>query len=515
MKNYINRLSILLLCLIPSFNFAQGQALASDVQRILDQLCADPVFARQLNITNPTLLKSFYAMNENQLIWQSPNHPFVKGFIQTARQAYRFGLTPESYHLSYLSMPNSSKIEYDLVCSDAMLNFLKDVSVGKVPHTLSFNVLKYNHAVLDIPMILTSKYVNYSFEEIARDVQPKSSHYQALLKVLGAIQHESYSYPSVVASTLVGNAPLLQKLYFWGLITSPRAVDNPTEQVIKEGVMRFQQLFSLETDGVLNAPTLEKLNADWSLLIKMIQYDLNYIRFLNALDFQQYVQVNIPSASIKLVENNRVTYAGNAVIGKSPTPTPSGMSKINQIVFFPHWYIPHNIATQEMLSSIQKDPLFLSNNGIQVLDNQLNVVDEFSIDWWRVTPQNFPYKLRQTAGSDNSLGMTKFDFENPFSIYIHDTNNKAAFNKSNRAMSHGCIRIENPLALAQRILPSMDVSNWVGIRQNKMDLKPNYTKVVPATPVLLTYLCSGIKNNQLVFFDDVYNKLKDFQLASN
>ena len=82
-------------------------------------------------------------------------------------------------------------------------------------------------------------------------------------------------------------------------------------------------------------------------------------------------------------------------------------------------------------------------------------------------------------------------------------------------MSHGCIRIENKLALAQKILPTMDVSNWVGIRQNKMDLKPNYTKVVPATPVLLTYLCSGIKNNQLVFFDDVYDKLKDFQLASN
>ena len=182
-------------------------------------------------------------------------------------------------------------------------------------------------------------------------------------------------------------------------------------------------------------------------------------------------------------------------------------SNIDYVVLNPTWTVPASIVGREMFSRIVANPGYLSRNGYQVFSKG-KAIDPYSIDWKKYSPGNIPYTIRQNAGDDNSLGKIKFTFKNPFDVYLHDTPLKSKFKLSNRAVSHGCVRVSNPTDLTGFILQQNTKTTYDDVRI-KMGLAPidtararkwkedttSYKKVVKDTyPIKL-------ENKMTVFFD--------------
>ena len=147
--------------------------------------------------------------------------------------------------------------------------------------------------------------------------------------------------------------------------------------------------------------------------------------------------------------------------GQAHHQTPVFRSEIRQMVLNPTWTIPVNIANREILPQVLKSPSYLAEQKLRVLDADGREIAPSQINFRKYAGKSFPYTFRQDAGPDAALGRIKFSFENPYSVYLHDTPSKALFDKTSRAFSHGCIRVQDPLALAQLLLRN-DSGNTTG-----------------------------------------------------
>ena len=195
-----------------------------------------------------------------------------------------------------------------------------------------------------------------------------------------------------------------------------------------------------------------------------------------------------------------------SVVGKKKNPTPTIASYITDIVTFPYWNVPFSIASKELLPKVQKNESYLERNNFEVVDSKGIVVDDSNLNWADYTEKNFPYFFRESTGPNNSLGVLKFNLGNPFSIYLHDTNSKAAFAKDYRFLSHGCIRLEKPVELADLLTKGkIDV---YALKTGKKDTESKTIRLAQKVPVFIVYMPVTVKGKQVTFLKDVYGLIK-------
>ncbi|QIP15112.1 L,D-transpeptidase family protein [Spirosoma aureum] len=190
-----------------------------------------------------------------------------------------------------------------------------------------------------------------------------------------------------------------------------------------------------------------------SLTIEQIQETLNTYRWLNRFDSDKRIIINIPSATLRVIDrrDNSLLWS-RVVVGKTSTPTPRFTALIPSFVIYPYWNIPRSIAVNELLPKIRKNPVTtLDALNVQILNTNGKVIDPKAIDW-AIPAKSFPYRLRQSTGCDNALGVLKFNVISPYDVYVHDTNVRKTFSRENRFLSHGCIRVEKPIELANLLL---------------------------------------------------------------
>jgi murein L,D-transpeptidase YcbB/YkuD len=234
---------------------------------------------------------------------------------------------------------------------------------------------------------------------------------------------------------------------------------------------------------------------------------LNYLRWINHFKFEKYIVVNIPSASLNYYKANTITLTMKAVVGKPSTQTPRFAAYCNKVILYPYWNVPNSIAVKELLPLYKKNPGLLNAMNMQVIDNNGKVVNASKLNWSVYTRNNFPFRFRQSTGCDNALGVMKFNLTDPFNVYMHDTNNKSAFLSQKRFYSHGCVRIEQPLQLANCILPTPVDSSFV--RSCLKDEKPMELNLVNVIPVFVIYSTVTVNaRKEVVYLKDVYHLLK-------
>ena len=248
-----------------------------------------------------------------------------------------------------------------------------------------------------------------------------------------------------------------------------------------------------------------KNQAKINLLIKAA----NDYRWLNAVrSKQRIVLVNIPSAQLKVYEGSNIILGMNIILGKPSTPTKTMTSYIQQVTINPYWTVPKSIIVNEMIPKIQKDVQYLSNNRLEVLNENYKSIDPNTINWDSIDLINFPYVIRQATGCENALGLLKLEFENPFSMYLHDTPEKQLFKNKYRFLSHGCMRMENPIAMG-RFLLSNNLKAIDSIDFTKCDLNqaPIFIPVTIKTPLIVWYSQVDFdSNNKLMIYKNVYNR---------
>jgi murein L,D-transpeptidase YcbB/YkuD len=167
---------------------------------------------------------------------------------------------------------------------------------------------------------------------------------------------------------------------------------------------------------------------------------------------ERYILVNVPAYQMQVMEGDRPTLAMRVIVGMPDHQTPIFSDDMRYVVFSPYWNIPEDILRTETLPHLAKDPGYLERNHIEVVGTSgKDVVNASSVDWSDDNSMR-GLRFRQAPGPENALGLVKFIFPNHFDVYLHDTPNDRLFFKPHRALSHGCIRVENPVALAQYVL---------------------------------------------------------------
>jgi murein L,D-transpeptidase YcbB/YkuD len=240
---------------------------------------------------------------------------------------------------------------------------------------------------------------------------------------------------------------------------------------------------------------------------RIIITNLERLRWKNKPTEKKYVIVNIPDFRLDVMENGKSTLNMKVVVGQGRNPgnkitlmnyadsnkidkpnshsTPQLNSMIHSVQVNPIWNIPQSIATKEIMVEAAKDRYYLENKGIDVYKNG-QLIDADDVDW--STASKGDYDFKQRPGDDNSLGKIKFLFNNKSSVYLHDTPGKLAFDKTMRALSHGCVRLGDPEGLALNLFGQG--SKYELISKNMHDDKPEPTDISlsPKVPVYLTYV---------------------------
>ena len=270
---------------------------------------------------------------------------------------------------------------------------------------------------------------------------------------------------------------------------------------LAEAVKHFQRRHGLTDDGIVAANVVAQMNVPIEARIAQIQLNLERWRWLPRDLGERYILVNIPEYRLEVWDRGQVPLAMRTVVGKQDTPTPIFNDLLTHVVFSPYWNVPPNIAQGETLPGILADPDFLNRQNMEVLDESGNRVDPGSIDL--TDPAR--YRFRQKPGSGNSLGLVKFMFPNQFNVYLHDTPTDSLFLRASRSFSHGCVRLEQPLALARYVLQDQPEWTQENIVQAMEAGEEKHVKLKRPIPVYLGYWTARIASDgQLQFRDDVY-----------
>jgi L,D-transpeptidase YcbB len=212
---------------------------------------------------------------------------------------------------------------------------------------------------------------------------------------------------------------------------------------------------------------------------------------------------------MQLVDSGLVLMESKVIVGQPKTRTPELTSSIYNLVTMPQWTVPYSIIFHEMLPKIQKSTKYLEKENLMVVDRYDSIIHPDSINWNKLSKTNFPYLLKQRQGDDNSLGVIKFNFRNKYDVYLHDTNARGLFNRQNRAMSHGCVRIQKWDSLA-RILASTDslrhhpdsIAQWIFRGQKRS------VALKERTPIYIRYFTASAQDQRIRFYDDIYTEDK-------
>nr|WP_262904554.1 L,D-transpeptidase family protein [Hymenobacter lucidus] len=221
----------------------------------------------------------------------------------------------------------------------------------------------------------------------------------------------------------------------------------------------------------------------------------------------EYVLINIPAYELHLIKNSREVRTYRVVVGKPETPTPTLSSRISHFTLAPDWHVPRSIATIEMLPRLQANARYLERNGLALYNYRGQQLDPTAIAWHKVTAKSFAYSIRQAGGCENALGNIVFRFANPYAVYLHDTPMRQLFDLDARALSHGCIRLQQPMQLAAYLLRREgQVVPLPSEEECARQPRPQNVLLRQPMPLHVRYATCIAENGQLRFLPDIYHR---------
>jgi L,D-transpeptidase YcbB len=288
----------------------------------------------------------------------------------------------------------------------------------------------------------------------------------------------------------------------------PKNKDYASMQVYLEKVIS-------EADSLTQQTLFNGIEDDTAALTREIRtIELNMHRWRRDRDLEgRYLLVNIPEYYLRVYDDDSLILESKIIVGTEKDRTPKLSGIIKSFTLYPHWRVPRKIAINELLPQIIRDSSYLSKHQFEVLDVSGRIIDPNAIDFSLYHQGNFPFVLRQKVGLANSMGVIKFTFQNPYSIYLHDTNARSLFSHEKRALSHGCIRLEKALELARYLLADDDLVTPEDLDQY-LELERQITiRVRASLPVHVRYYTCSVKDGEVKFFDDVYG-VDDQEMAN-
>ncbi len=484
---------------------------------------------------NPALLSSFYESVKNSVYWSNGQQwmPEADSVYQLIRDSRLLGLYPEDYHFANLksirdrifedSLGKSDRKDArwwaaaDLLFTDALGRIINDVKLGRLPQD-SISMRKDSVLTDSFIMARINAVKEKGLTSMIRALEPSARGYQSLKAAIpgflsGADFSKTYTrVPYPEKDTRKFNQALQKRLFEEGMIETDSIQADSVH--LAAAVKRYQKKMGITVDGRAGEGTVRMLNTDDREKFARIAISLDKYKQLPEKMPTRYIWVNTSANYMEVIDSNKVKISSKVITGKVKTRTPVLTSMVSNIITYPQWVPPPSIVQKEILPAVKKNPGYLAKKGFSLLDKDGNEVDPYSVDWSKYS-KGIPYRVVQGSGDANALGIIKFVFDNKYSVYLHDTNQRYLFSNAMRSLSHGCVRVQEWDQLAWYMLKTDSVlsggKGTVRIDSVKTWLKNKQKKTVPLKnkiPVFIRYFTCEGKNGTLVFFDDVYGEDK-------
>jgi murein L,D-transpeptidase YcbB/YkuD len=301
---------------------------------------------------------------------------------------------------------------------------------------------------------------------------------------------------------------LRQRLAAEGYLSSAAGSDT-LDAVLAGAVATFQLRHGLPVDSVIGPRTRAALNVPASRRVRQIEVNIERLRWLPPDPGERFVVVNIPSFVLYAFDGGRRVLNMRVVVGDelASRRTPVFADTMEYIEFGPYWNVPRSIAVNEILPAARRDRGYLARNNYQLLrgwGDNAPVVDPRSLSDAELFSTR--YRVRQLPGPDNALGRVKFMFPNDYAVYLHDTPSRSRFEDADRALSHGCVRVADPQALAEFVLEGNTAWPRERIATTLAAGRHLRVNLRHGPPVYLIYLTAFARDGEVMFRDDIYDR---------
>ena len=484
---------------------------------------------------------SFYSNKGYNPIWSDKENwlrqaDSLFAFIANSKE---YGLFPTDYHYTALQFAERILREdtmarknaaiwtrADLLFTDAFFTLVKHLKQGRLDYDSV--TLRKDSVLPDSIYVaaLNTVLQNNNITETLHDLEPRHKGYDSLRAYLhGFLATAHFRKMTWLEYPYKDSAGFFQALAYRlgesGYIDSAAFANVPAPGqrswadtgVMKAAIRHYQENNKLKITGKPSQEMVDMMNnaSDWEKF-KRIAINLDRYKLLPDSLPLTYVWVNLPAFNLQVVDSDTVVMESKVIVGAPKTRTPLLTSEISNFVTYPQWNVPTSIIFKEMLPAIKRDIGYLAKQNLMVVDDNDSVRDPTKIRWSRLNKNNFPYQIKQRQGDDNSLGVMKFNFRNKYDVYLHDTNVRWMFDKTFRALSHGCVRVKEWRKLSVFLIRNDTVKYHQDTLKAWIQRQEKHTVYGFArVPIFLRYFTAEGKKGQILFHDDIYGEDKQLR----
>lgn len=487
-------------------------------------------WARSAEVSGATdAMTAFYEARNWQPVWVDAHGVTRAGDLLIAEfgRAGDYGLDGKDFALRAALLPRvngawtpGEEADADLEISTLVLKYANQARGGRIP-TPESQLSSYIDRTPDLPdpsEVLAAVSASATPAVTLAGYQPQQDEFKYLMAAYNRLRAEAKDDSATAIAVRgpelrqgVRSAEVTALRRRFGLAASGDDADAFDDSVIA-AVKAFQKSAGLSADGIVGNQTRRMLasNSNRSNLDRL-RANMEAWRWMPRDLGRDYLFVNVPQYAIRLVRDGKVELSERVITGRSDKQTPIFSKELQTIVLRPQWHLPDSIKIEKLVSA-QRRGRHLEDLGY-VIKKGRRTVKSWQVNWAKANLSH--YEISQPSGDGNALGDVKFLFPNKHSVYLHDTPSKSLFKASERTFSHGCIRLQNPLSVAQTLLDedrgtgAFDVKRLVrrGPGSNQITLeKP--------LPIHIAYFTAWADaDGNVAYFKDVYGHEKRITLA--
>lgn len=451
--------------------------------------------------------------------------PQALAMIRLLKKADLKGLKPEDYDADLWDqqIAHLDRSQFDVCLTVCLMRYLADLHYGKA--NPGFFHLDAKYRDFDIPSFLRLKLMTASDPDkvVSTDVEPPYEGYKRTQRILAEYLARSYEAETKIPDESVtvdpgqrfADAGLLKaRLQQLGDLAADQTSSGDEAvygSALVAGVKHFQARHGLEPDGRLGKATVEQLNVPLAHRVLQLQLSLERWRWVPHSFAHPPIVVNIPEFTLRTLDQNYETdLEMKVVVGSSyENETPVFSADLGYITFRPYWNVPTSILENEMLAKLQKDRDYLKTHRYQLVNASEKIVPapHGLTDAMLRGLSSGKYRIRQMPGPDCALGLIRFGIPNEHNVYLHDTPSRELFVRARRDFSHGCVRVEHPVQLAEWSLRETDTWTVTKIKDAMHGSKTFQVDLKNPIPVLLVYATAIVlKNGEVRFAPDIYKQ---------
>jgi murein L,D-transpeptidase YcbB/YkuD len=484
-----------------------------------------------INPQNDVRVQKVYEHLEKELIWMEDGvwTKCGKTLLDNLAHVEEDGLWPENYlpiletiQKQDLSSSEGQK-EADALLTLAALNYVSDMSGERL------NPKKVDKNIFIEPVSVDEAELLKSYLSLPdncgwiHNLAPGSTEYVHLKQLLALYRQKQAQggWPVLSEGTKLKKGDrgshvetLKAQLIAQDVLSAQGQGGDVFDDVLEKAVKKYQDLHGLEQDGVVGGATLKALNTSVEERIRSIIVSLERLRWLPTPMPTRYIQVNIPGFYLKAVGEDGSSFFMPIITGREYRKTPVFYAPMTEIIFNPSWHVPTSIAVKDKLPKLKSNPNAFSGKGYHFYDSSGQELSPTSVNWDAYSGGSFPIRIVQSPGNANALGKIRFTIESPFSVYLHGTPDQQLFKKAHRALSSGCIRVFDPVKLAEFVFDSPGEWTHKRITDEASGTRTKKVKLEKSLPVFITYFTVfEDENSEWHFVKDGYAQDNHLQVA--